>query len=86
MNSRLMYSSVMLETGRNRVVPGLLAFQWLKTNSPGKPVGIRARAGSSWTLARPTSPRIQSTWASSGLPDRVAISPGSGTRFHMSRK
>ena len=86
MKSRLMYSNVMLETGRKRVVPGWLAFQWLKTNSPGRPVGIWARAGSSGTLARSTSPRIQSTWASSGLPERVAISPSSGTRFHMSRK
>ena len=40
MNSRLMYSSVMFETGRKSVVPGLFAFQWLKTNRPGRPVGM----------------------------------------------
>ena len=51
MNSRLMYSRVMLETGRKSVVPGLFAFQWLKTNSPGRPVGICARPGSSCSLA-----------------------------------
>ena len=87
MNSRLMYSRVMLETGRKSVVPGLLAFQWLNTNSPGRPVGIWARSAESGTLARRApARRIQSTWASSDLPWRVEISPCSGIRFHMSRK
>ena len=86
MNSRLMYSRVMFETGRKSVVPGLFAFQWLKTNRPGRPVGISARAGSSCFLAPRTSSRIQSTWASRDLPWRVDSSPSSGIRFHMSRK
>ena len=86
MKSRLMYSRVMFETGRKSVVPGLFAFQWLKTNSPGRPVGIWARPGESCFLAPRTSFRIHSTCASIGLPWRVETSPCSGIRFHMSRK
>ena len=62
MNSRLMYSRVMFETGRKSVVPGLFAFQWLKTNRPGRPVGICGAAGVEAASWRPrTSSRIQST-------------------------
>ena len=50
MNSTLMYSRVMLVTGTNNVVPGLLAFHWLKSNSPGRVVGNWARP--SWSLTR----------------------------------
>ena len=45
MNSRLMYSSVVLVTGMNRVLPGLFAFHWLKSNRPGSVVGRGARPG-----------------------------------------
>ena len=86
MKSRLMYSSVMLDTGMKSVVPGWLAFQWLKTKRPGSPVGRSARPGAISTLARRARSRTHSTWASRGLPERVESSPGSGFRFHMSRK
>ena len=86
MNSRLMYSRVMFETGRKSVVPGLFAFQWLKTNRPGRPVGMCARVGSSCFLAPRTSSRMKSTCWSRVLFWSVEISPSSGTRFHMSRK
>ena len=35
MKSTLMYSIVMFVIGTNSVVPGLLAFHWLKSNRPG---------------------------------------------------
>ena len=86
MNSRLMYSSVMFDTGRNSVVPGLLAFQWLNTNRPGRPSGISARPSLSCFFAPRTIWRMKLTWASRPLFCSVEISPSSGMRFHMSRK
>ena len=87
MNSRLMYSRVMFETGRKSVVPGLFAFQWLKMNRPGQAGRHLGRApAESCFLAPRTSSRIQSTCASRVLPWSVEISPSSGIRFHMSRK
>ncbi len=52
MNSRLMYSRVVLVTGTKRVVPGWLAFHWLKSNRPGSVVGSGARPGCSSRRAR----------------------------------
>ena len=79
-----MYSRVVLVTGMKRVVPGWLAFHWLKVNRPGSVVGSGARPGCSSTLARRYSSSSHSTCASCGFPDSVAISPGSGTTPNMS--
>ena len=47
-----MYSRVVLVTGMKSVVPGWLAFHWLKSKSPGSVRGSGARPGWSSTLAR----------------------------------
>ena len=47
-----MYSIVMFVMGMNSVVPGLLAFQRLKSNRPGRSVGSGARPSCSFTFAR----------------------------------
>src|ERR1039458_3575150 len=74
-----MYSNVMLVTGTNRVVPGLLAFHWLKSNKPGRVVGSSARPSLSFTRARRNSSTMKSACFSSESPDTIEISPGSGT-------
>ena len=47
-----MYSRVVLVTGTKSVVPGWLAFHWLKSKRPGSVVGSGARPGWTSTLAR----------------------------------
>ena len=47
---------------------------------------LGAAGGDLGFLAPRTSSRMKSIWASCDLPERVASSPFSGTRFHMSRK
>ena len=79
-----MYSIVMFVTGTNSDVPGLLAFQWLKSNSPGSVVGSCARPSCSFTLARRNRSTMNAPCSSRLWPDSVEISPGSGTILKMS--
>ena len=85
MNSRLMYSSVMFDTGTNSVVPGWFAFQWLNTNNPGNPVGSSAR-GLRAAPSPGASGRGLLDLRLDGLAGQRRDSPGSGISFHMSRK
>src|ERR1700690_3870211 len=83
MNRTLMYSSVMFVTGTKSVVPGLLAFHWLKSNNPGRVVGSSARPSLSFTRARRNMSTKMSAWRSSDSPDSIESSPGSGTMPKM---
>ena len=86
MNSRFMYSKVMLLMGRNSDVPGLFAFHRLKAKRPGSVVGSCARPSCSVRFPRRVISTSTSACFSTGLPATVSSSPGSGCMFHMSRK
>ena len=59
MNSRLMYSRVVLVTGTKSVVPGWLAFHWLKSKRPGQrgrqrgPARLQLHLGAAVQLQQP---------------------------------